>query len=155
MNCVTSGWLCVVVMLAGAIAEARADDAKWPAELQRWLQPQEWVRDSEQPVVSLGKPGEFDDTHIFAPCVQRDGDLFRLWYCGSRGKVSQRVFELGFALSRDGKSFEKTADKPAFRFGDVNPNETWIVSSEMAFPKNRQDEPNRVRLAKLFWTPPN
>jgi hypothetical protein len=38
---------------------------------------------------------------------------------------------------------------------DVNLNETWVTSSEMAFPKNRQDEPNRVLLAKILWTKPN
>lgn len=38
---------------------------------------------------------------------------------------------------------------------DVNADETWIVSSEMAFPKSRQDEPNRVLLAKIRWTQPN
>jgi len=38
---------------------------------------------------------------------------------------------------------------------DVNADETWIVSSEMAFPKSRQDEPNRVLLAKIRWTQRN
>jgi hypothetical protein len=38
---------------------------------------------------------------------------------------------------------------------DVSPNETWIVSSEMGFPKSRQEESNRVLLAKLRWTQPN
>ena len=104
--------------LTVAIGEAHADETQLPARLQRWLQPQEWVRDSDQPVLSLGKAGAFDDTHIFAPCIQQDGDLFRLWYCGSRGKVSQRVFDLGVAISRDGRTFEKADGNPAFRFGD-------------------------------------
>jgi hypothetical protein len=34
---------------------------------------------------------------------------------------------------------------------DVTPNETWVISSEMAFPKERLNEPNRVRVAKIFW----
>lgn len=34
---------------------------------------------------------------------------------------------------------------------DVGTAETWVVSSEMAFPKERQGEPNRVRLAKILW----
>lgn len=38
---------------------------------------------------------------------------------------------------------------------DVNANETWVISSEMAFPKERQDENNRVLLAKIFWNKPN
>ncbi len=92
--------------------------AQVPPELQRWLEPQVWVRDSAEPVVSLGRPGEFDDTHIFAPCVQRDAEQFRLWYCGSRGKVEERVFELGLALGCDGRQFETFGDNPVLRFGD-------------------------------------
>lgn len=38
---------------------------------------------------------------------------------------------------------------------DVSANETWVVSTEMAFPKARIHEPNRVRLAKIFWAEPN
>jgi len=37
---------------------------------------------------------------------------------------------------------------------DVGESETWVVSSEMAFPKERQDEPNRVLLAKIIWNKP-
>jgi hypothetical protein len=38
---------------------------------------------------------------------------------------------------------------------DVSPTETWVVSSEMAFPKSRQSEPNRVLLAKIQWASPS
>lgn len=34
---------------------------------------------------------------------------------------------------------------------EVSSKETWVVSSEMAFPKERQDEPNRVLLARIVW----
>lgn len=34
---------------------------------------------------------------------------------------------------------------------DVNENETWVISSEMAFPETRKDENNRVLLAKIMW----
>jgi len=33
----------------------------------------------------------------------------------------------------------------------INPNETWVISSEMAFPPSRRDEPNRILLAKVLW----
>ena len=36
---------------------------------------------------------------------------------------------------------------------DVTPAETWVVSSEMGFPDTRKDENNRMRLAKILWTP--
>jgi hypothetical protein len=38
---------------------------------------------------------------------------------------------------------------------DYSPQETWIISTEMAFPKERQAEPNRVLLAKILWKKPN
>jgi hypothetical protein len=34
---------------------------------------------------------------------------------------------------------------------NVSANETWVVSSEMAFPEARKDENNRVLLAKIIW----
>ncbi len=37
---------------------------------------------------------------------------------------------------------------------DVNANETWVISSEMAFPEARKDENNRVLLAKILWNQP-
>jgi dienelactone hydrolase len=99
-------------------AQAIATETLVPAELQRWLQPQEWARDRDEPVIRLGQPSEFDAQHVFAPCVLRDAQDFRLWYCGSRGTVAQRVFELGLAVSRDGRQFQKLADNPVHRFGD-------------------------------------
>ncbi|WP_395738841.1 exo-alpha-sialidase [Prosthecobacter sp.] len=36
----------------------------------------------------------------------------------------------------------------------VNEKETWVISTEMAFPKNRQGENNRILLAKIIWNQP-
>lgn len=77
---------------------------------------QAWVRDATGPVISIGQPGEFDDTHLFAPCVIHDGSRFLMWYPGSRGEVSQRIFRLGFATSTDGVHFTKQG--PVVEFGD-------------------------------------
>ena len=50
--------------------------------------------------------------------------------------------------------FPETGVDLAGGFGPVNvtPDETWVITSEMAFPKNRQDENNRVLLAKILWS---
>ena len=37
---------------------------------------------------------------------------------------------------------------------DVNEKETWVISTEMAFPKSRQGENNRILLAKIIWNQP-
>ena len=92
--------------------------AEPPPQLNRWLAPQAWQRDTEGPIVSLGASGEFDDTHIFAPAVAIENDQVRLWYCGSHGTPSTRVFRLGLATSSDGKQFEKHAGNPVFQFVD-------------------------------------
>jgi predicted GH43/DUF377 family glycosyl hydrolase len=89
-----------------------------PARLQRWLQPQNWQRETSGPVLSLGAAGDFDDTHIFAPCVARMEDKFFLWYSGATGTVAERVFNLGLAISEDGEDFERKSTSPVFQFGD-------------------------------------
>jgi len=111
---------CVLLVLAGClnISYAQEKVEAIPAELKPWLQPQEWTRDTDGPILSLGKPGEFDDTHVFAPCVAKLNDTYYLWYSGSTGTVAERVFDLGLATSRDGVHFQKYADNPVFRFGD-------------------------------------
>lgn len=111
--------LCQLAVLCGLLWFSvtpclRADDP--PAELQRWLQPQTWVRDTDGPVLPLGKTGEFDDTHIFAPTVAREDGRYFLWYCGSQGFAhdlapmrtkDERQFRVGLATSDDGVHFER------------------------------------------------
>lgn len=90
-----------------------------PAAVQSWLEtPQDWRRDTDGPIVSLGTPRTFDDTHIFAPLVAYENDQYRLWYCGSTASVQQRVFQLGLAQSQDGRSFHKHRQNPIYAFGD-------------------------------------
>lgn len=31
----------------------------------KWMQPQNWIRDTDGPCVSLGPSGDFDDMHLF------------------------------------------------------------------------------------------
>jgi hypothetical protein len=97
-------------------------------QLQHWLGPQDWVRDVAEPILSLGMPGAFDDTHLFAPTVAVDRGRFLLWYCGSRGQAhdlsphrvpDERVFKLGLATSPDGKHFDKHPGSPVLVLEDA------------------------------------
>ncbi len=107
---------CGALVVAGAPTRVAGEV---PAELRPWLEsPQDWKRDTDGPIVSLGEEGTFDDTHIFAPMVAHDQGGYRLWYCGSSGRVANRVFDLGLATSSDGRSFEKHEENPVYRFGD-------------------------------------
>ena len=84
----------------------------------RWLGAENWQRDSEGPCLSLGAAGEFDDMHLFAPCVAYEAGQYRMWYCGSQGRVAERVFHLGLATSIDGIHFAKHPSSPVYAFGD-------------------------------------
>lgn len=86
---------------------------------QRWLQPQDWIKQAgDEPVIGLGDEGAFDDMHLFAPCAFVDQRQVRLFYPGSRGDVAGRVFRLGHAVSDDGVQFRKTPDGPVFECED-------------------------------------
>ncbi|QDT90124.1 acetylxylan esterase [Gimesia algae] len=102
--------LCLPALLT---AESRV-----PEELRPWLASQKWVRDTDGPVIELGKTGTFDDTHLFAPCVSFEEGRYSLWYCGSQNSVKNRVFQMGLATSGDGIRFQKAANNPVFNFGD-------------------------------------
>jgi len=78
---------------------------------------QHWVHDTSGPIVSLGEPGAFDDTHLFAPCVMQENGVFYLYYCGSQKDVANRVFSMGLATSNDGVHFTKRPE-PVYDFGD-------------------------------------
>lgn len=81
------------------------------------LRHQAWIRDTDAPVLSLGEPGAFDDTHLFAPCVVEEKGVFSMYYCGSQKDVTNRVFQMGLATSTDGIHFDKRPE-PVFDFGD-------------------------------------
>jgi hypothetical protein len=103
---------------SSAVADEPKKFVNVPLELRKWLQPQQWQRDTDGPIVSLGEAGDFDDTHMFAPCVAQIGDEHFLWYSGSTGTVDRRVFDLGLATSMDGREFQKHSANPVCQFGD-------------------------------------
>ncbi len=111
---IAGGILALLVLLfASPLAQAQV-----PRELLPWLEsPQAWQRDTNGPVLSLGKKGQFDDDHIFAPMVALENGRFTLWHCGSTGTVAERVFQLGMSLSSDGRNFTRDSRSPVFRFG--------------------------------------
>ncbi len=108
----------IIAPAANASDQANPQSSVLPKELTRWFVPQEWNRDTEGPIVELGNEGDFDDMHLFAPCVARSSGSYWLWYSGSRDNVANRVFHLGLATSRDGRVFQKHADNPVFKFGN-------------------------------------
>ncbi len=41
-----------------------------------------------------------------------------MWFCGSTGRVAERVFYVGLASSKDGRQFTRHADNPVMKFGE-------------------------------------
>lgn len=122
---ISFGWLILAIVASLTCPQTVLADEP-PEAVRRWLTPQTWERDTDGPILSLGEQGTFDDTHIFAPTVARDGDSFLLWYCGSSGFAhdlapvrtrDERVFRLGLATSTDGKAFQKH-DEPVLALAD-------------------------------------
>jgi len=116
---VTCAVLAVLALNSTHHSRVAGDEAdRIPEKIQGWLQPQNWQRDTVGPVLQLGNIGDFDDTHMFGPCVARLDDAWYLWYSGSSHSVANRVFHLGLATSPDGRQFEKHQSSPVFQFGD-------------------------------------
>ena len=93
-----------------ALTVQAAADA--PAELRRWFVPQDWKRDVAGPIVSLGKSGEFDNAHIFAPAVAEEQGKFLLWYCGSRGSPTSASSDLDWLPAPTASSLKITQEIP-------------------------------------------
>jgi predicted GH43/DUF377 family glycosyl hydrolase len=105
-------------------------------QIESWLQPHHWKRDSDTPALALGEKGKFDDQHIFAPHVVYHQGEFWMYYSGSQRcvdagtykgtakdpqhpeKSDQRLFKLGLAKSKDGIHFKRYSSEPVFSFGD-------------------------------------
>jgi hypothetical protein len=158
--------LALLAAAAWAGGVAKAGDV--PPELRRWLAPQTWQRDMDQPVIALGKPGAFDDTHLFAPCVNFQPDGLRLWYCGSSGKVEERVFDMGFARSVDGRQFEKWGANPVMKFGDgkhsiLTPTmvredgkwRMWFAATDFAHGNGVHTLHESTSGDGIYWAPPS
>ena len=158
---------CLVLALCALTEQAGGQDVPDPA-LTPWLQPQTWVRDVSEPVVSLGEEGDFDDTHIFAPAVVKTEGGYLLWYCGSRGAVADRIFKLGLATSADGRQFTKHENAPVLAFPDgrhsiltpavLDENGTyrmWFAATDFTDPSGLHTLHESTSDGGVHWTPPS
>src|SRR5262245_12527826 len=137
-------------------------------DFAKWLKPQDWKRDRDEPALSLGDKGCFDDQHIFAPHVVRMGDEYWMYYCGSqrcvdagtyKGKTKdpkqpeksdQRLFKLGLAKSKNGVTFTRHSADPVFSFGDdVHSVVTAAILKNPDGSVRREDGEMRLYLAAI------
>lgn len=82
---------------------------------------------AEQPILSLGKTGEFDEFGTYPVSVVRNGDELRAYYAGwTRCESVPFNVAIGVAASRDnGRTFEKLGCGPVLGY---TPNEPYVLS---------------------------
>jgi predicted GH43/DUF377 family glycosyl hydrolase len=59
---------------------------------------------STQPIIPVGKPGEWDSSQTSNPCVLYENQCFRMWY---QGVDDDGRYRLGYAESSDGLIWQK------------------------------------------------
>ena len=72
-----------------------------------------FIKYSENPILTLGKSGEWDGHNIGFPMVIKDGSQYLLYYSGGQNQKdpisgSYANYQLGMAISSDGIHFEKS-----------------------------------------------
>lgn len=60
-----------------------------------------------QPIIPVGKAGEWDSIQTSNPSVLRDNGHFRMWY---QGVGDKRRYRIGYAESKDGLHWQKMPD---------------------------------------------
>jgi sucrose-6-phosphate hydrolase SacC (GH32 family) len=80
-----------------------------------------WVKSEKNPMLRLGKEGEFDSQNIMSPSIVKEGGQYYLFYAGGpsgpRNGGELVRYQLGLALSKDGETFKKTG-RPLLPLGD-------------------------------------
>jgi predicted GH43/DUF377 family glycosyl hydrolase len=81
-----------------------------------------WTRQGR--VMGAGGAGEWDAAQVVDPAVIPVEDGYRMYYCGSRD--ADGYFQVGLALSADGRSWVKYPENPIAKFGG-NPSGVYTL----------------------------
>lgn len=84
-----------------------------------------WTRYAEdQPVLTTGLDGAWDDFAVARASVLYDGEQFRMWYEGHDG----RTWRIGMATSENGIEWDKSPDNPIVDLGPEGAWDSQVVS---------------------------
>lgn len=83
-----------------------------------------WTKNS-QPVLPLGKKGEYDETSHAGPVVLKVGDRYYMFHLGG----SHRGWQIGVAHSADGVTWTKSSANPILNAGD---KDAWDSGSTLS-----------------------
>ena len=82
-----------------------------------------WIKYEQNPIISLGSSGEWDDTNIWSGPVLFDSSGYKMWYNGFNGDIER----IGLATSEDGVYWEKYAGNPVLDIGESGQWDEWHV----------------------------
>src|SRR5210317_652590 len=68
-----------------------------------------WVKHDNNPVLTIGEPGSWDDFVAYLPTVLKIDGIYHLWYEGARETTNAKI---GYATSSDGINWEKYTGNP-------------------------------------------
>lgn len=92
---------------------------------------------SDQPVLSYGLPGAFDDSGISLGCIVRDGAERRLYYIGwNLGVTVPWRNSIGLAVSSNGGPFVKSSPAPILdrnRFDPYSLSYPWVLKEPLGW----------------------
>jgi len=93
-----------------------------------------WTKNPSNPILSNG-PEAFDSSYLFAPCVLRDAQGYKMWYTGSG---SGSVWTICLATSVDGTSWTKYPANPVLTPGpdwyDLrHAGDPWIIFDDSLY----------------------
>ena len=71
-----------------------------------------WTKIAGNPVLDIGKPGEWDDTIVENPRLMYDGTIYRMWYVGNEDPG-----RIGYAESVDGVIWTRVTNTPVIDIG--------------------------------------
>jgi len=74
----------------------------------------DWTKDSDNPVLSPGKTGTWEDYGVYAPFVLKQGDSLKMWYTGIKSYGLQQI---GYATSIDGITWHRDPRNPVLKVG--------------------------------------
>jgi predicted GH43/DUF377 family glycosyl hydrolase len=89
-----------------------------------------WTKSAANPVLGIGKPGEFDSEHVTYGRILLHQDRYWMWYSGYNGQV----WQIGLATSPDGIHWTKHSGNPVLTVGKVGEwDEAGVVAPVIIF----------------------
>jgi hypothetical protein len=94
-----------------------------------------WIKDTiNNPVLSPGPAGSWDDFALIAVCVIKVDDTYHMWYDGWQDGSASTLKRIGHATSADGIIWEKDANNPVLIPGNSGSwDYNWVRAGKVVF----------------------